>query len=59
MPPRMIRIALIVVLVLVVGGLAFLGLSPPTYHPQHIEQPVALPSAAGNAPAPASATTSR
>jgi len=57
MPPRMIRIVLLVVLVFVLGGLAFLGLSPPTYRPQHIEQPVVLPGAAGNVPA--SAPTAR
>lgn len=39
----MIRLVLLAVLILFVGGLAYLGLKSPTYTPHHIEQPVALP----------------
>lgn len=44
----MLRLPLLVVivLVLVLAGLSYLGLSRPAYHPQQISQPVALPNAA-------------
>ena len=42
----MLRLPLLVIIVLVLAGLAYLGLSRPAYHPQQISQPVALPNAA-------------
>ena len=42
----MIRVLLLVLLVALIGGLAYLALTPPTYRPVQVSQPVTLPNAA-------------
>ncbi len=44
----MFRVILLVLLVAVIAGLGYLGSKAPSYHPQLVSQPVALPDA--NAP---------
>ncbi len=44
----MFRVLLLLLVVLAVAGLAYLALTPPSYRPVQVSQPVSLP----NAPAP-------
>ena len=42
----MLRLLPILILVLVIAGLGYLALTPPTYRPVQVSQPVTLPDAA-------------
>ncbi len=42
----MLRIVFLLLFVLVIAGLGHLALTPPTYRPVQVSQPVSLPNAA-------------